>query len=1357
MPHQGPPAIPPFGVDETLAGIVGLPGQLLGDPQRQAISSIQGTVYQAWWSIDAWLRLTNADEVIYLEGAEDFDIVRADNAITVQVKRKAGSISLGNAKAHEALENFWTLSCKEPSRRIDFHYLTTSAIAMEQDASFNWLKGIEAWRAAQTNPELAAKIVEYLKEKLPATSSLRAFLASATLELAQQRIIQRFYWLTNQPDLEVVKRSVDDRIAVLLEAQRRSVALISNVRKYLESRFWEVVLEPSSAGRCLTRGELLRQVEAATTSYLPVPVDQLPGLIGNVRPGLGLLNLLIQKAPRPPEPLLGRPALTRRLEELVKQRRVILLTGTVHKGKTTLAQLVASRLCPAAAWWINLTERPPDQVDNLLLALASRIESEDCPNLVIIDDLDVSPKAHRGYRDSLALVFHRASAIGRGVILTAQGASSDSSVVQDFNNVHLLEVPEMSTEETESLCSEHGCPEALSKVWGTLVTMWTRGHPKLVQVRIAELAARGWPKPSPADLITQSPAVTSARQMARQLLSESMSPPIAEFVYLASECSVPMHRSIAIRLAEAVDGLRNAGDILDKLAGKWLERIEGGWFRTTALLQGVAAEVWSPEKRKLAHIRLHDAILAKGTLDPAEAAALLFHAFIGGERTRLALTGMRLQVIEGEDAKREVERQLLWLPLVALEPGQSITDDVKAGGILRGLQFRVASTLDSESLPRICERWADDIERIPSPEAKSAMLAMMWFSIGSSQSLKVPLRPRLEAIAGIGRLPDDLQEFQADKTRNLLGRDDVAASGLPASGTTAQMMFLFANRSVRDTASLDELLQWLDNVATEDIRQQFDAMLEWPIVQGLGAFVQGAWAAKHEETKDWEPWLTLFERINEYAKRRASPRFGREAAKARATILTEYLARSEDALAGLDQADATFGSSAVLLEQRANVLFYRQDDEMVLKLWSQLTRDPATKVALDPFAYRLAGISAARLKRWAEAEQIFLTAADSITPGSFDLTQFGLRVDAALVVSRGGNQAAAARILAEAVLTLPSQAAVEGDERWEAVLRVTVEVCRVIEKVYWKQEGAESRIQPGDASSPALKAPKAEPGQAARSEMTRVQVLQLATTLGVAPPSLLQELESLAGSKYALVRWFASQTRLAHAYASGAGTGFIRTLLAFETAMADLSGKRQSLSPLEPDGGPAPNLTVAPERWFGLLVAGIVCSGPNLMVNLERWLNESSQELGSDAALTNTVRFVIDGASPPSEILEVTVRNTANPGAVRCGAAAKLLLDMPVASKTLQLQQFLTSALASDASVARQELFNLHVARRFTVAWRAHAENRFQFSSPGTSVPALVRVLDDVEGGSGGTLKRVLVTAATALRQPLGDFMDRVL
>jgi hypothetical protein len=1349
--HILPENLPPN--NETLIGITGFPAPLPGDPRRQAVPSIQGTVYQAWQSIDAWLQLTNSDEVIYLEGAEDFDIMKSDTAITVQVKKHTASISLGSDKAHEALENYWTLHSKTPTRTILFHYLTTSSIATEKDASFDGLTGIDAWRAAQTSPELATKVAAYLEAKLSATSSLRAFLATATLGAIQEHLIRRFHWLTEQPDIEAVKRSVNDRICVLLSNMRRSASLSSNVQKYLESHFWEVVVKLSPTERCLTHAELLRQVEAATTAYLPIPMDQLPDLIGTAPPGLNLLLLLTEKTPKPPDPLLKRPALTQRLGETVKQRQTVLLTGSVYKGKTTLAQLVASALCPEA-WWINVTEREPIQVDTLLLALARRIESGNCPSLVIIDDLNVSSSAHRVYRDSLALVLLRTKATGRSVILTAQGASSNSAVVQDFDNIELLDVPELSTEETATLCQEHGCPEPRTALWARLVNGTTSGHPKLVQVRIRELASRGWPMPNPNDFFSPSSAVTSVRQSARQLLSESVPSPVAEFVYMVSECSILMHRTIAMRLAESIDGITTAGDVIDNLTGKWLERIEGNWFRATALLKGVAEEVWSSERRKHVHIRLHDAIRKKGTLDPWEAAALLFHAFFGRDKARLIHTAMHLQTIDNHDAKHEVERQLLWLPLVALEPGQSVTDDAVTDVILRQLQFRVASTLDSDTLPQICERWVEDVQRIPRPEVRPVVSGVMWFSFGLSQSLKVSLKHRLQAIAGIGTLPAELQDFQIERTHELLKGTDVGEAGIPSDGTTAQMMLLFSNQSIRSLASLDELLHWLDNDATEELRQQFDAMLEWPIVQGLGAFVQGSWAAKHEETSDWEPWLTLLGRVDEYSKRRVSPRFGREAAKARATLLTEYLERSNEALLVLDRAANDFGPSPVLLEQRANVFSYKQDDERVLEIWAQLTSDPASKAMLDLFAYRRAGISAARLKRWNDAQQILSEAITSIPSGQFELTKFGLQVDAALVASLQNDHVSASRILTEAVLGLPPEAAAEGDLRWDAALRPAVEVYRTVETSFWKNKSVVPRINVGDASSPNLKSLRPEPGQAARNEITRIQVLHLAATFGIGTLPLAEAIEQLSGSRYLYVRWLAAEARLALSYADGAGTGFIKALVDSEKSLADLSSRR-GLSILEPDEGPASDLKIAPEEWFGLLVAGIICGSNNLLPNLNVWLEESVQELGTDAPLTKAVRKMIDGASSSADTLDATIQNTGNAAMIRCVAAARLLHSAQVANKTLQLQAFLTSALVSDKSIARQPLFNLHVARRFASAWPTHTENQFQFSCPRVTVPKLLCSVNEVIAGT-ATLGNLLQSASNALGMPLGDFMEHV-
>ena len=58
---------------------------LNADPKRQAHNSLRGYLYQIWHSVNAWLDL-NEDEILYLEGAEDFDTVSDDTATAVQVK-----------------------------------------------------------------------------------------------------------------------------------------------------------------------------------------------------------------------------------------------------------------------------------------------------------------------------------------------------------------------------------------------------------------------------------------------------------------------------------------------------------------------------------------------------------------------------------------------------------------------------------------------------------------------------------------------------------------------------------------------------------------------------------------------------------------------------------------------------------------------------------------------------------------------------------------------------------------------------------------------------------------------------------------------------------------------------------------------------------------------------------------------------------------------------------------------------------------------------------------------------------------------------------------------------------------------
>jgi hypothetical protein len=1326
--------------------------ELMGDPRRQAVASIRGTVYQAWCSIDAWLRLGSPDQVIFLEGAEDFDVIGCGNGdIAVQVKRNEGSISLGNAKAHEALENYWAMVERDPTRLVFMHYLSTSAAVVERDAAFGGLCGLDAWRAARTNPQLAQVVANYVAAKLATDSVLRQFLSSVGPEDLQERLFRRFHWFTDQPDIDAVQRSVEDRVSVLLASQRRAVSLASKVRVQLESRFWQVITEEKSALRCLTLGDLLRQIESATTAYLPVPVEQIPDLLAASQPGLGLLKLLVQKVPQAPSPLIPRPDLANQVKSAVDQRRVALLTGTVYKGKTTIAQQVVEAHCPGA-WWVNLTDRRPDQVDNVLLALASQLESGDCPGLVVIDDLDISPLAHRTYRDSLSLLLHRARAAGQGLILTAQGGSSDSAQMSDFGRLDVIDVPELTLDEVKALCVQEGCSAAHVEAWSFSVHTFTRGHPKLVQVRLIELSAKGWPAPTVSDLVAPSQATLSARQLARHLFSQSVPPGVAEFLYCASECSVLLHRSVAVRLAESL-GLVNGGDVLDSLTGRWVERIEGEWHRTTPLLQGSANEVWSSERRQLAHIQLHDAILLKQTLNPSEAAALLYHAYFGRDWNRAAHDALRLQVVDNEQAKREVERNLLWLPFVALEPGQLIAGSARTGAPLRSLQYRVAVTLDADAVPRICDRWAEELAQLTDPLLSQGMYSLMWNVICISESPKVPLRHRLTAIKGITTLTGEVAQLSVDGTKAFL-ESNAGHAGIPLHGSQTQLMLALTTRWVRSAESLSELVQWLDTDATDELRADFNSILDWPLVQTMGAFVQGAWAASHETTKDWTPWIDVFTTIEDYAVRRGAHRFGREAAKGKSIVFTEYMNDREAGIACLDAAEVVFGRATVLDEQRANVLFQTEDDEEVLKIWQRLLKSADAHAVVDPFAYRRAAISAYRLGRRADAIDSFRAGANCMAPEGFALTRFGMLVDCALVELQDSQIQDAAKTLAAAVLELPTDAGFEGGERWEPVQRGAVEVCRCIENALWKPTDASAKIEVGAASSPASKLEKTEPGQAGRTLLLRAQGARLAATHGLVLPKLGTELDHLCRVPYRAVRWTAAEGKLAWSLCADAHAEFIEALVNFDLATTGLGNARTGDSIVMPDESVDVLLQPCAERWFGLLIAGAWCTNLSLIDKLNHWLGWL-QARPENVKLQELVVQLRTGAEVAQADLEDTVRNCQHPPAVRCGSALKLLSGKVAVVDRLRLQGFLMSAVVSDVSYARQEVFNLHLARRIAGEWRLLCESPFNFRSSGQTVPSIIHAAELVEQGR-GTLKTVLTAINVALGNRPPEYMKRV-
>ena len=91
---------------------------LIGDKRRQATDSIRGYVYQAYQSVLAWMRL-GQDEVLFLEGVEDFDVHSDDSVTATQVKNTAGSgtLTLRSGDAVAAINNLWRHQQNNPGKK----------------------------------------------------------------------------------------------------------------------------------------------------------------------------------------------------------------------------------------------------------------------------------------------------------------------------------------------------------------------------------------------------------------------------------------------------------------------------------------------------------------------------------------------------------------------------------------------------------------------------------------------------------------------------------------------------------------------------------------------------------------------------------------------------------------------------------------------------------------------------------------------------------------------------------------------------------------------------------------------------------------------------------------------------------------------------------------------------------------------------------------------------------------------------------------------------------------------------------------------------------------------------------------
>jgi hypothetical protein len=140
---------------------------------------LRGCEYQILHTVSAWLDL-RGEEVLFVEGAEDFDTTGPGEAAAVQVKISPDPISLGQRPIQEALNNYWTLKNAAAGRPVRLKYLTRATFAVEQEKPFGPdVRGLDVWQRRPVTDSEARQLGDYLATKDNLNQEFRLWLKRA--------------------------------------------------------------------------------------------------------------------------------------------------------------------------------------------------------------------------------------------------------------------------------------------------------------------------------------------------------------------------------------------------------------------------------------------------------------------------------------------------------------------------------------------------------------------------------------------------------------------------------------------------------------------------------------------------------------------------------------------------------------------------------------------------------------------------------------------------------------------------------------------------------------------------------------------------------------------------------------------------------------------------------------------------------------------------------------------------------------------------------------------------------------------------------------------------------------------------
>jgi hypothetical protein len=1010
-------------VDNTPLESTGSGSQpLRGDSRRRANAAIRGFMYQFWRTVEAWIEL-EPDDLLFVEGAEDFDQVRGDQATAVQVKdtRASGSLTLGNAKTLATLGRFWKLKQDNRGVEVRFKFITTAEPGSEK-AGFGGQKAVETWDLCRQSPlstssEQVEAIRRFLLQQDSLDDELKLFARAASTDEIKRQLIDPVEWLFSQPPLEGIEDRVVGELVKLGESQGLTVADARTLAQKLYAEVEKAAI--AKAPQALTFLQFRELLDRAANVELPREslrllrgdVDVIERMLAEaIASGGGSLPQLITAPVAFAPPVPGRHLWRR--EPLIERVRLALAGGLVYvdgsagMGKTTLLRQAIED--NGIVLWVELRGQSTREVTDKCRLLTQVVRKGGRGIVVVLDDLNPEDDP-REVEQSLS---HLAATIreGGGALgITAYRPAGPRLIsILGLEQESQINVPHFEETEARAFLSAEGCPEERVHSLGRVIWLNTGGHSQLVAARVNALRTTGFPPADIGDILEQPKEIQDARTEAIATVRSVLSEDARRLLYRLSLAIPYFKRSHALRIGAAGASIGSGGEAFEELVGPWLEQPSPGYYRVSALMSKAAYQMLPQDEVVRLHGDIATALLAEKVMTPNEFGGVVIHALAGAADAQLAIAA-KLFLTASSKVKKMLAPEVSWIAGARLEPETVPGLTRGARQFMKLFQFEVAGIVAPERLEAMATSMEKDFTT--DTDDLTETLPRMLFLAKRLLQIELPMAPaRVVAdVLEVERLASMAGEWKASGLRKPYRR--VAAN---ATGSKLPAMFspVLIPR-VRTAESIRALAQALDALTERDRKRLLE---RFKTDDGdLRVLFLGPWVStKRDDDAAWRDYADALDQALAAGRRWQHYPWMRAAARARSAVLDEMLGRREEAETLVVDVTAEIGTSLSLEDQLAGIAFNHQKNQEALEIWQRILpiwkADTRLRDAQPMFGARHAAVAAARLGQWRMAAELFDQARKRAKHFSMTSWKVGLLADQGYALWRSGDLKAAAKV-----------------------------------------------------------------------------------------------------------------------------------------------------------------------------------------------------------------------------------------------------------------------------------------------------------------------------------------------------------